>query len=349
MLVLRIVVGAVGALVVAGTGLSAVRTLLVPRAVPIALSRVVLQAMRVVYRSTMRPGGRSDPERLDRRFASYAPVSLLVLVAVWLALDLVGYALVYWALAGSGARAAVEVSGSSLLTLGFAAPDGPWAVIVSVAEAATGIALLALLITFLPSIYSAFQRREALVALLEVRAGTPPWAVTMLERYHAIGLSARADELWQTAEAWFADVQESHTSLAALSFLRSPQPGLHWVTAAGALLDGASLTMALVETPDPQPNAALCVRSGYLALRRIADYFGITYDPDPRPSDPISLSRADFDVAVARLAAAGVPLQADRDQAWRDFAGWRVNYDAVLLALASLTYAPSSPWLTTAI
>ena len=43
-------------------------------------------------------------------------------------------------------------------------------------------------------------------------------------------------------------------------------------------------------------------------------------------------------------AEAGVPLKADLEQAWRDFAGWRVNYDRVLLALAALTMAPHAPW-----
>jgi hypothetical protein len=45
------------------------------------------------------------------------------------------------------------------------------------------------------------------------------------------------------------------------------------------------------------------------------------------------------------LKAAGVRLKGDREQAWRDFAGWRVNYDQVLLALARLTMAPDAPWL----
>ena len=35
---------------------------------------------------------------------------------------------------------------------------------------------------------------------------------------------------------------------------------------------------------------------------------------------------------------------ADRDQAWRDFAGWRVNYDTVLLSLASMVTAPYAKW-----
>ena len=48
----------------------------------------------------------------------------------------------------------------------------------------------------------------------------------------------------------------------------------------------------------------------------------------------------EFEAALDEMAEAGVPLKADREQAWRDFAGWRVNYDTVLLALAELTIAP---------
>src|SRR5258706_13731226 len=68
------------------------------------------------------------------------------------------------------------------------------------------------------------------------------------------------------------------------------------------------------------------------------------YDPDPQPTDPISVTRAEFDEACHRLTAAGAKLKDDRDQAWRDFAGWRVCYERVLLQFASLTTAPPAPW-----
>ncbi|HMA36001.1 MAG TPA: hypothetical protein VKY74_16175, partial [Chloroflexia bacterium] len=76
----------------------------------------------------------------------------------------------------------------------------------------------------------------------------------------------------------------------------------------------------------------------------IADFFRIPYDHDPHPGDPISVTRQEFDTACDELARQGVPLKSDRDQAWRDWAGWRVNYDTVLLALATLTMAPYAPW-----
>ena len=45
-----------------------------------------------------------------------------------------------------------------------------------------------------------------------------------------------------------------------------------------------------------------------------------------------------------RLTAVGFPMTGDRNQAWRDFAGWRVNYDRPLLSLALLVEAPWAPW-----
>lgn len=132
-------------------------------------------------------------------------------------------------------------------------------------------------------------------------------------------------------------------STPSLVYFRSPQPGRSWVTAAGAVLDAASLLVAAIDL-ERQPQAELCIRAGYIALRRISDFYGLPYDPNPRPEDAISIARAEFDSACDRFAAAGASLRPDRDQAWRDFAGWRVNYDAVLLGLASLTLAPHAPW-----
>src|SRR5207248_1547471 len=173
-------------------------------------------------------------------------------------------------------------------------------------EATLGLSLAALLITYLPTLYAAFSRRESVVALLEVRANTPPSGVDMIERYYRIHSFEDLNEAWDGWESWFVELEETHTSLPALVFFRSPQPDHSWVTAAGAVLDGAALFRSCV--PEPQPRADLCLRAGYLALRRIAAFFAITYDPDPAPDDPITIAREEFDEAYDRLGEAGVPL-----------------------------------------
>jgi len=86
-----------------------------------------------------------------------------------------------------------------------------------------------------------------------------------------------------------------------------------------------------------EPSAALCNRAGYLALHEITHSFDIQLPHSPHfPDDPISISRAEFDEALTQLAAAGLPIKSDREQAWKDFAGWRVNYDRALIELCKV-------------
>jgi hypothetical protein len=249
----------------------------------------------------------------------------------------------YWALGDGTWYESFVISGSSLLTLGFAGAEGWLNVLLIFTEATLGLIMVAILIAYLPTIYAAFARRESAVSMLEVRAGSPPSAVELLLRYNRLhGLDGLGD-LWITWELWFTELEESHTSLAALVFFRSPKPDHSWVTAAGTVLDAAALTNALVDTPH-NLRADLTLRAGYLALRSIADFFSIRYETHPQPGDAISISLDEFEAAVAQLRAGGVPLRTDLEQAWRDFAGWRVNYDRVLIALAHITMAPFAPW-----
>src|ERR1700694_5836204 len=124
--------------------------------------------------------------------------------------------------------------------------------------------MLALCIAYLPTIYSAFAKRESAVSLLEVRAGSPPSAVELIERYQRLHGLDSLHPLWETWEIWFAELEESHTSLAALVFFRSPKPQQSWVTAAGAILDAASLMNAAVAMPHDL-QADLTIRAGFLA------------------------------------------------------------------------------------
>src|SRR5262249_32050891 len=160
---------------------------------------------------------------------------------------------------------------------------------------------------------------EALVGMLGARAGDPPSPGVWLARYHVIGLLPQIETELSQWEAWFADIEESHTSNPALVFFRSPQRGRNWVTAAGCILDTAGGVASALDRPR-SPQAQLLIRTGYLALRHIADFYGVKFDDDPRPDDPISVSRREFDLLLIELEASGVPLKDDRDQAWRDWA-----------------------------
>jgi hypothetical protein len=256
---------------------------------------------------------------------------------------MLGYMFMFWAAGVLSWYNAFWLSGSSLLTLGFAPVENLLQMVLAFTEATIGLGLVALLIAYLPTMYNAFSKREAMVTMLEVRAGSPPSAVTMIERFNRIHNLEYLRDLWILWEVWFTELEETHTTFLPLVFFRSPRGDLSWITAAGAVLDAAALATSTLDIP-PEPRADLCIRAGYLALRSIADFFDISYNADPTSTDPISITRQEFDEVCNRLAGQGIPLKPDRGQAWRDFAGWRVNYDAVLLALASLLMAPYAPW-----
>jgi hypothetical protein len=333
---------AAGAAMVAATTLSAVQTLVVPRATPMRLTRWVFRTVRVLF--NLRSTRAKDYAAMDRAMALYSPISLLILVVCWLVIIGAGYVLMFFALGVHPPRHAFILSGSSLFTLGFAVPQDLPTTFLAFSEASFGIGMIALLLSYLPSMYTSFSRREAAVAGLDVRAGSPPSAAELLIRHHRIEGLDHLDEVWQAWETWFTDIEETHTSIPAIVFFRSPDPSRSWVTAAGAILDAASITASTLDRPRPV-EAQLCIRAGYIALRKIADFFGVPYHPDPHwPDQTISIDRSEFEEVYDQLKQEGVPVKPDQEQAWRDFAGWRVNYDAVVLALAALTVAPPAKW-----
>ena len=329
---------------VLATLLSAIRAVVLPRATQGVVPRMAVKTVRGVLAVRARRLVAFD-ER-DRVMAILGPMALVLMLVTWLLTLFVAYAVMYFCLQGWSVGGAVRMSGSSLVTLGTTSDHRFWPSLLSYSEAGMGLLLVALFITYFPSIYGAFTRREAGVTLLEVRAGSPPQPTTMLIRYHRIEERVRElTELWRAWEAWFADVEESHSTFPVVAFFRSPVPERSWITAAGVILDGAAFWVACVQHPK-DPDAQLTLRAGYLALRRIADGFGITYDRDPAPDAPISITRQEWDEAMDSMAKAGVPLVADRDQAWHDWAGWRVNYDSVLLRIARAVEAPPVPWVS---
>ena len=341
MIVLRVLLFLAGAAVVLWAVRSVIRTFLVPRALRATVPRIVFIGVRRILR--LWAGERQHYDMRDRVMAYYAPVALVTLLVVWVAILLIGFTAMFYALGSFSPIEAFTVAGSSMFTLGFATREEAPIVVLGFVAAGTGLVFLALFITYLPSLYNGFQRRERGVAKLEVRAGQPPTGVYLIELAWNVGRLENLGELFAEWEDWFTDVDESHSALPMLAFFRSTHSDHSWITAAGAILDGASLYDSSIDTPRiPEPQ--YMIRSGYLCLRHLAEFFQVPVDHDPRPDDPISIRREEFDEVYDRLANRGVPVRTDRDQCWRDFAGWRVNYDSALVELARLTMAPLAPW-----
>ena len=347
-----------GILLIAMTLRSAVKTFVVPQGRHEAITAIVLEIVTWIFRPFMRrdvPGVRRIVNR-SSALALYAPIALLSFYATWLLLTWLGFSLVFWGVSEEDFVGALRLSGSSLFTLGFSQPPSGGAMASVLVEAGIGLFLIALLIGYFPTIYSAYQRRESVVSALQERAGTPPTGLELILRHQELGDWQATDALWATYEAWFADIGESHVALEVLPFYRSLADDRAWANAAGAILDAATLVTTTVDRR-PTPEAPMVVGAGSRALWRIASHLGL--DAGPRPATttagldralgtevhPITLTREQWEVARDRLEAAGVPVRADADATWADFVRWRCQYDRPLVLLAAATYAPPTAWI----
>jgi hypothetical protein len=239
--------------------------------------------------------------------------------------------------------AALRLAGSSLFTLGLAASPREGATVVTFVAAATGLVVIALQVGYLPTIYGAYNRRETLVNMLESRAGEPAWGVELLAREQLIGSLDSLGPFFNEWERWAADLTESHVNYPWLLSFRSPYPLRSWVVGMLAVLDAAALYLALV--PSRAPSAARhCLRTGFLGLRALAGVFRVELPDDPRPDAPIMLTYEEFSDGLDRLEAVGFPMERSREEAWRHFRGWRVNYEAAAYLLADRLEAVPAPW-----
>jgi hypothetical protein len=343
----RCVAAAFGALLVLAAWASVIGTLIVPRQVGGFLTRGVDRVVLTAYRFATR--NVTDYRRLDRVLATQAAAILLTQLTAWMAIVFFGFTLLLWPFATAGIASAFGDAGSSLFTLGYAEPPGSWPAVLVFFAAATGLVIVALQIGYLPTLYSAFNRRETEVALLNARSGVPSWGPELLSRTHyALGSGTSTvhtlPDLYDRWERWAADVAESHTTYLPLVRFRSPRPMSSWVTALLAVLDSAALYLALSPKAAPTVPARLCLRGGFECLTRIAQAMGCDVPGVADPAAGITLTYEEFLSGIERMREVSFDIERDPADAWPDFVGWRVNYERAAYAIADAIDAVPAMW-----
>jgi hypothetical protein len=331
---------------VAGVGLILVTlsSVLITMVIPRSANSVITSAVaRVVRGSFTVVAGRFDEYTYrDRVLAMGAPTFLMVLLVTWIGLLVLGFGLMMWPAQGSF-PAGMRLAGSSMFTLGFVAPDGAGPTALVFCAAAAGLGVVALEISYLPTLYGAFNRRERLVTMLEFLGGVPAWGPEILARHELIDNVSKLGWLYEQWTEWAADVSESHTTYRTLVYFRSPQPMRSWVIGLLSVLDAAALHLSLNPLSAPA-DARPLLRMGYVAMQELARDQRLPFNPDPLPEDPIMLTREEFDAGVAHLEQAGWNRERTTDEAWIHFRGWRVNYEQAAYELAARLDAPPAFW-----
>jgi hypothetical protein len=339
---MNVVATIVGLVVVIMTVADVVLTMILPRR-PSGIERLSLhinRSVRVCF--TLASHLAKTYERQDAILAPAGPVALVLQLLLWAVGLMLGFALI---LVGAGVPFADGLlqALTALFTVGAVHSGGTADTGVDISVGAIWVVIVALQIAYLPALYSSFNRRESLVALLESRAGVPAWGPELLARHQLVGITDTLPDLYAAWEEWAADVAETHTTYPVLLLFRSPEPWYSWLLGLIAVLDAAAMHLALAPSR-ASSQARLCLRMGFTLLSRIATTLGWEVDSDPNPEGPIELTFPEFERAVAMLVSVGFDTERSAEEAWIDFRGWRVNYESVAYRLADRLTVPPAPW-----
>lgn len=345
---MRILMIIVGILLIAISAQDGFETIVLPRRVSrkLRLARMFYTYVWLVWSAIarkMRPGNRRE-----LYLSFFGPLSLILLLAIWGCMFIVGFALLQWGFQfplhapektltfGSY----LYMSGTTFITLGMGdiTPVNDLDRVFVVLEAGLGFAFLALIIGYVPVIYQAFSRREIKITLLDARAGSPPTATELLRRHSHTNFPDELVNFLREWESWSAELLESHLSYHVLTYYRSQHERQSWLSALAVVLDTCALIMVGVEGIPVKPAKFTFAIARHAAVD-LAQTYGIRpIDKKPR------LSPTDFALLKSTLAESGIIIK-DGPLAEEKLTKIRGMYEPFLNSLSDHLFMPLPPWV----
>lgn len=289
-----------------------------------------------------------NPRQRENFLGTYAPLMLVIYLITWVAMLILGWGLFFYGIRdqlhpGSLTFAdCVYFAGASFLTIGYGDIVGSTTLahMMSLAAGACGLAVVAVVATFLFSIFGAFQERERFVVTLGARAGVPPSGVGLLIEHAQARMVPDLAQVFRNGQAWMAEVMESHLAYPILTLFRSSHDYESWVGTLGTLLDAAALVLTTVDVDDEiRGQAHVAYNLGRHLTHDFTKYFGFS-ESEGGPG----IDRAEFDAACAHLTQAGYKLR-DGDSCWQRFSDLRRTYALHLNTLARWLEIPPVRWV----
>jgi hypothetical protein len=323
----------------------------------VVLPRRVQRNFRITswfYRNTWRPWARlashiKSQGRRESFLGYFGPLSMIALLGLWAFGLIFGYALLQYGggehLSAGNIPITFSVllyhSGETFFTLGYGdiTPASGFSRFLAVSEAGMGFAFLGVVIGYLPTIYTAFSRREIEISLLDARAGSPPSATELLSRAANSLDTAGLDVLFHDWERWAAEVLESHLSYPVLSFYRSQHSNQSWLSALTVILDATALVMAGIDDVNNE-QARRTFKMARHAVVDLAQVVNARYDPNVLDR----LTSEDLAQIRSQLAEKGLVLHTN-DGASQKLFELRSLYEPYAQAIARNLFIPLPPWI----
>ncbi|MGI4790539.1 MAG: potassium channel family protein [Janthinobacterium lividum] len=351
---MAILAGIVGTFLIGLIVWEGFETIILPRSVTRAL-RITRGFYRLLWPFSANIARRLPDGRRDLFLSYFGPLSLPLLLVLWACGLIFGFALLQWAQPEGLARVpgmnrfgtALYQGGVTFLTLGYGdvTPRTNIARFLCVTEAGIGFGFLAVVIGYLPVLYQAFSRREAIISLLDARASSPPSATEMLKRHSESHQMASLIPLMQDWEKWASEQLESHLSYPVLTYYRSQHDHQSWLGAVTAILDTCSLILVgTAGDPEWQDELQWQARMTMAMSRHMLVDLAYVFNLPPKPFDPDRLPLDDLAVLRRTLAQSGLPL-CDGPEDDEKLTELRALYEPYVHAMADFLLFSLPDWL----
>jgi hypothetical protein len=212
--------------------------------------------------------------------------------------------------------------------------------VVQVIAAGTGLAALAIVIGYLPSLFQAFSAREATVSQMDARGGSPPTAGRILYRTGVHGGWPDVNLYLGGWEQWSAELMETHLSYPVLAFFRSQHLNQNWLSSMCAILDACTITIAAAPHGTVDES-----RFTFMITRHAVVDLAYTFHAPPAPPDPERLPAADLARLLEQLREGGLEPAEDEAKIAERTRMLRGLYEPYVNALAMRLELRLPNWL----
>ncbi|NUQ19100.1 MAG: hypothetical protein HOP95_11755 [Sphingomonas sp.] len=302
-------------------------------------SRASLKVARRLVR-TLLPLWKAARGKRHGLSSAFAPLVLVLCFVIWMAFLALGFGLMAYAARSDFQPPlrsffdGVYIVGSSLVTVGLAQSNpfglARWIVL---AAGFCGLGVMTMAVTYLLEVQSSVSKRDIGIIKLNTAAGEPPSAVTLLQRFAAIGNRDEIAQVLRDGRDWCATVRQSHSNHPSLIYFQSIGTGAGWPAALGALLDVALLSEHCVAEDSLRGAAVLLRDEGTRMARELAWVIGLA-PTEVTPDEPRLRQ------AIERLEASGYAI---RETTRLDaIAGQRAEYLSCVNALAQHLGKPTA-------
>jgi hypothetical protein len=346
--VIHLLVGLLGGALVLLMAMEIFVAFLLPRRVK-RDPRIVRSVFNYTWRPWRRLARMLPQQAADTMLGVYGPLGLLLNLVLWVAGLMLGYACLQWA---GGSHLAVGhrvnfgndlyFSAATMTTDGPAslAPQSTFARAIQVIDAGSGLAVLAIVIGYLPSLYQAFSRREATVSQLDARAGSPPSAGRLVIRSTQRDGWPALNRYLSSWETWVAELMETHLAYPVLAYFRSQHVNQNWLSAICTLLDTCAFTIAAA--PEGTVDAA---RFTYAIARHAVVDLSYSFHVEPLEPAVDRLPLEDLEEMLSQLHEVGVEPGADLETIKVRLQRMRASYEPYINALGERLDLGLPRWL----